>query len=90
MKGSQYFHLESLFVEQIVLFASINIVEVMNMMIIGGYNACANSMSDMRRKETKAVHTCKVIAANGGRKAKHVAGEACPSVKLVALGLVNG
>ena len=48
-------------------------------------------MSDrnMRLKETKGVHACKVIAANVGRKAKHIAGEACPSWKLVALGLVD-
>ncbi len=30
-----------------------------------------------------------MIATNVGRKTKHVAGEACPSGKLVALGLVD-
>ncbi len=35
------------------------------------------------------MHTCNVIASNVGRKAKHVAGEACPSGKVIALGLVD-
>jgi hypothetical protein len=85
---SNIFHLQGLFVEQIVLVASFWTVKVMDMMIIGGCNACASDMLDMQRKYTKAVHTSKVIFANVGRKAKHVAGEACPSRKLVTLGLV--
>ncbi len=86
---SNIFHLQGLFVEQIVLVARIRTVKVMGMMIVGGCDACANEMSDMRRKETKGVHTGDVIATNIGRKAQHVAGEACPSGKLVSLGLVD-
>jgi hypothetical protein len=61
----------------------------MNMMIIGCYDACAYGMSDMRLKETKVGQNCKEIEANVGRKAKHGAGEACPSGKLVAFGLID-
>ncbi len=77
-RDSNSFHLQGLFVEQIVLVASFRTVKVMDMMIICGCDACANDVSDMRLKKTKAVLTCKVIAANFGRKAKHVTGEACP------------
>jgi hypothetical protein len=41
-KDSYIFGQEGLFVKQIVLFASIRSVKVMDMMIIGCCNACAN------------------------------------------------
>ncbi len=45
-KDSYIFYLKGLFVKQIVLFASIRSVKVMDMMIIGRCNACAKKMSN--------------------------------------------
>ncbi len=49
-KDCNIFHLEGLFVEQIVLVASIRSFKVLDMMIIDCCDACVKCMSDMRRK----------------------------------------